>query len=423
VRPTLLTTLTGLALAAGTLTATAAGTAYAAETCFGLTPTIVAADRAAVVGTEGDDVIVATGVVSVDARGGDDALCVTDGSWISAGDGNDRVRSTGTGKRRVQLGSGSDHFEGSGARERIFAEEFDGFDGEGAAPATGADDTDTISTRGGKDRVFSGDWSRPNHDEVDLGSGEDSIRLAGGPGGTADVDGGRGSDSVDSKDGGALAYDLEQGTASAGGVQYAAITAFENAFVQAYLESVTVRGTDGPNEIWVTGRADVDAGAGRDTITLFGDPESVVGGRGRDQVVMTGYGDTDLEQPVRYDLRTGRYSRGEVRAPFETEDLRVYGTGARREDVTVLGSARRDVVTIGACGAVVRGAGGDDLLTSNAEQCERVPVTLYGGAGDDRLVGSVGRDVLIGNRGRDRAYGDQGRDRCRAEVERTCERD
>jgi Ca2+-binding RTX toxin-like protein len=420
VRSTMLTTLTGLALTAGTLTATTAGTAYAAETCFGLTPTIVASDRAAVTGTEGDDVIVTTGITSVDALGGDDTLCVTDSRWISAGDGNDRVRSTGTGKRVVLLGSGSDHFEGSGARERIFA---DGFDGEGATPGTGPDTTDTISTRGGKDRVFSGDWSQPNHDEVDLGGGEDSVVLAGGPGGTADVDGGRGSDSVDSKDGAALRYDLAQGTASAGGVQYAAIASFENVFVQAYLESVTVRGTDGPNDIWVTGRADVDAGAGRDIITLFGDPESVVGGPGRDHVVMTGYGDADLDQPVRYDLRTGRYSRGEVRAPFETETLRVYSTGARREDVTVLGSPRRDVVTMGACGAVVRGRGGDDLLSSNAEQCERVPVTLYGGAGHDRLRGSVGRDVLIGNGGRDRAYGDLGRDRCRAEVERTCELD
>ena len=419
-RPTTLTTtLTGLALAAGAMTATV-GPAHAAETCFGLAPTIVASDRTRVTGTEGDDVIVATGPIRLDALGGDDTICVEDGWWIDAGDGDDRVLSRkAQNGNRVILGSGSDAFFGSGARDRVYA---DVSDDEGTTLPGGPDDVDTIHTRGGADRVVSGDWSGPNRDRIDLGSGADTVTLASAAGGAAEVDGDGGTDTVVADGGADLGYDLAAGTASVGGSRYATLEDFENVFVQAERASVSVRGTDGPNDIFVTGRVSVDAGGGRDTMTLHGDLVSVVGGSGRDHVAMSGYGDFE-DVPVVYDLGGRTFTRGGEAVAFETESLRVYSTGGRREAVTVLGSSRRDVVTIGACGAVVRGGGGDDVLRSDAEQCSWVPVTAYGGAGDDRLRGSVGRDVLIGNGGRDRASGDLGRDRCRAEVERSCERD
>jgi Ca2+-binding RTX toxin-like protein len=421
VRPTttLITTLTGLALVAGATTATV-GAAHAAETCFGLAPTIVATDRANVTGTEGDDVIVATGPTRLDALGGDDTVCVEDGWWIDLGDGDDRVLSRKAQERnRVILGSGSDAFFGSGARDRVYA---DVSDDEGTTQPGGPDDVDTIHTRGGADRVVSGDWSGPNRDRIDLGSGADTVALASAAGGTAEVDGDGGTDTVVADGGADLGYDLAAGTASVGGHRYAALEEFEDVFVQARLESVSVRGTDGPNDIFVTGRVDVDAGGGRDTMTLHGDLESVVGGSGRDHVAIQGYGDYE-DIPVVFDLGARTFTRGGDPIAFETESLRVGTTGGVDEPVRVLGSVRRDVVTVGACGAVVLGRGGDDVLRSVAEQCERVPVALHGGAGDDRLRGSVGRDALIGNSGRDRASGGPGRDRCRAEVERSCERD
>ncbi|GGO68990.1 hypothetical protein [Nocardioides deserti] len=146
------------------------------------------------------------------------------------------------------------------------------------------------------------------------------------------------------------------------------------------------------------------------------------GGSGVDVVEVQGYSDPG-DLPVRYDLARRTFSRDGATVPFAAEKLLVRSTGALREDVLVLGTPRRDVVTMRACGGVVRCAGGPDVLRSDAEQCEGTRTVLRGGPGDDRLRGGVEGEVLIGGPGQDRAVGSDGIDRCRAEVERDCELD
>jgi Ca2+-binding RTX toxin-like protein len=56
---------------------------------------------------------------------------------------------------------------------------------------------------------------------------------------------------------------------------------------------------------------------------------------------------------------------------------------------------------------VVEGGAGNDLIDASAS---RVPVVLFGGSGNDRLVGSKFSDILIGGDGNDRLFGNRGND-------------
>ena len=417
---TRLTTAGVVVLAAAVLTPSAG--AGAEPTCFGLAPTIVAPPGTSEVhGTEGDDVIVAEDVDRVEALGGADAVCVAGARWVDAGDGNDRVHSLPTTARHwIVLGSGSDLFEGSDRRDRVYAELFDG---EDPYPGTGAENSDVIRTRDGSDVVTT---DGTDDDLVELGRGDDTVTWYAAGAGATRLAGGLGRDRAVVRvrfDGDSTtSFDLRDETSTIDGAHLADLESFEDLSVNASTGSVVqVRGTDGPNEIYAAGHADLAAGGGDDRLVIHGDPVSVLGGPGRDRVEVQGYSDFEDEAVV-YDLARRLFTRGDVVAPFATEELLVGTTGAIREDVRVLGTRRRDVVVTDACGSVVRGAGGDDLLQSIAEQCEGVPVTLRGGPGDDVLRGGAERDVLIGGTGRDRADGSTGIDRCRAEVETACER-
>lgn len=405
-----------------------AGAAWgsAAPLCFGLEPTVIGAPGAdEVVGTEGDDVIVATDVRSVRALGGDDTLCVTGARWLDAGDGDDRVRHRAPKQSWVVLGSGSDLFEGSDARDRVYAERFDG---EDSYPGEGPDNTDVVRTYGGRDSVTTtAGPDGPNRDRVSLGDGADRVTASGlAAGDDRRLRGGVGTDSLSFTAAGAagsdVVVDLDAGRATFDGEPVAVVDDFEDVVGRSGPVDLTVRGTDGPNAIHVTGAAAVDARGGRDRITVHGDPRAVRGGPGVDHVEVQGYSDFE-DLPVRYDLARRTFSRAGSTVPFATEKLLVRSTGALREDVLVIGTPRRDVVTMRACGGIVRGAGGPDVLRSDAEQCEDTRTVLRGGPGDDRLRGGVDGEVLIGGPGRDRAVGSDGTDRCRAEVERSCELD
>ena len=285
------TTLTGLVLATGALTAATAGAAQPAETCFGLAPTIVATDQDRVVGTEGPDVVVATDVGMITTLGGDDTICVTGGRWIDAGDGNDRVSSRVAQRgNMVILGSGSDLFEGSDARDRVRAE---AFDGSGPVAGQGAEDTDTVHTYGGKDRVLTGTSSQPNHDIVSLGSGRDTVRLAGGAGASAVVRGGRGADEIEMRGEGEVRIDLhlDRGTVEVDGERRAKAADFEDVQVAAYDGTVHVHGTRGRNLLSVVSRdSRIHAAGGRDRVLVFGCGSVARGGPGADVLVSTDEG-------------------------------------------------------------------------------------------------------------------------------------
>lgn len=420
---TSLAALTTTALPAAGLPATA-GTGTV-PTCFGLEATITApAGTERVEGTEGDDVLVVEDVEYVDGRGGDDTICTTGGGTVFADDGDDRVRTDNpTGWSETHLGSGSDLYEGSEGHDDVWAENSDDYSYD---PGPGPDNADVVRTYGGRDLVHVGDLGT-SADQVDLGAGNDRIDGTSPGAGDAQVAGGSGRDVYsiwmsDNPDA-TVAIDLAAGTATSDGVRFSTLTDFEDLGVRATDAAlVEVRGTDGPNRMRLFAEASVAAGAGDDHIALYGDPRMVVGGPGHDTTKVLNYSDARA-LPVVYDLRHEVFTRGDVTARFETEDLEVGSTGARLEHVRILGTSGADDIVAGACGAVVRGAGGDDRLRSDTFYCyDRSPATLYGGPGDDVLRGAEGKDVLLGGPGHDRALGGTGIDRCRAEVERGCER-
>lgn len=425
-RTTVIVSLVFLAVsAAGSTTAHSSR----ADTCFGLAPTVTGAPGARVVlGTEGDDVVIAADVEQVETFAGNDAICVAGSSRIDAGSGDDRVLSTAvTGGNLVVLGSGSDLFEGSSGDDEVWAEAVE--DGR-SSPGEEFANADTVRTDGGADLVHSGVWVHPNEDEIDLGSGPDTVHFSANSG-LARLTGGTGRDLVATwlvrAPMPAVTYDLEAGLASflvSGQEQaFAMLDGFEDVSVTVYTQTpVTVRGTSRSNRIFVQGSATVDAGGGSDDVVLRGDPDAVRGGPGRDRVTMAGYSDR-INKRVLYDLRLRTFSRGNRTVPFETEVLNVRGVDRRREHVRVIGSSRRDVITVAACGAAVRGGPGRDRLRVDSGRCGQVRTTLRGGTGADLVVGGRGREVLLGGAGYDSAVGRRGFDRCRAEVEKGCESD
>jgi hypothetical protein len=147
------------------------------------------------------------------------------------------------------------------------------------------------------------------------------------------------------------------------------VTASDFEDADLFAPNVTVRGTDGPNDIGLTACAGV--------VRLGGGDDSV-----RRQY------DSVFES----DLRCG-------------ETLVANGGGG---DDELSGTGGDDQLTGGSGRDVLAGLSGEDRLV--------------GGGGNDRLVGKADKDVLLGGKGRDTADGGTGRDRCKAERKQRCER-
>jgi Ca2+-binding RTX toxin-like protein len=89
---------------------------YAAAMCQGQPATI---EGTYVDGTEGNDVIVATGHGKVDAKGGNDLICI-DSGIVRTGPGDDSVVATGpSGLVSVELTGGNDSFINTGVGDSI----------------------------------------------------------------------------------------------------------------------------------------------------------------------------------------------------------------------------------------------------------------------------------------------------------------
>lgn len=328
-----------LALAAGVLTMTTGSSAYAVETCFGLTPTIVTAlGEGTVKGTEGDDVIIDAHGRSIDALGGNDAICSVGSRWISAGAGDDQVTVIDAAKGNFTfLGAGSDVYVGSDARDRVAAGRFDATEILEGEPG----DVDTISTLGGEDRVHSLAYSYPNADVIDLGAGPDSLRMIGTPGATFAVEGGAGSDDIAFDQyfvRADLTLDLGTGEVAFDAPSSARVTGFEGAYVSGR-DQVTLRGTNGGDVLGV------DAKDAR-VFGLGGDDRIRVGGCG---TVVRGNGGADeLESSYR---------------SCSSDPIALYGGGGRD---------------------TLRGRLGPDILIGNAGRD-----TARGGKGRDRCQAEV----------------------------------
>jgi hypothetical protein len=160
-------------------------------TCNGLAATIVGSPGTRVMGTEGDDVIVAASVLSVEAFGGDDTICVGDetgggsSSYIYDGPGDDYIDASQSTQRIAlfRLGDGDDTVIGSPFQDNLEV---------GHTNNSPDDGHDVIDTGLGDDRVGTGgtDGNNVVNDEINLGSDGGILRVFGTLGPDASLDGG-----------------------------------------------------------------------------------------------------------------------------------------------------------------------------------------------------------------------------------------
>ncbi len=142
----------------------------AAESCNGLTASVVGSPNGTLIGTAGDDVIVTKGATRVDSGAGNDSICVTGKGTavVNAGPGDDFVGArTHKGKSFISLGFGDDLFYGGDGNDRVWSQE--------ASNQSSPDDTDIIDTGGGDDYVISGSSTALNSDQITLGPGDDAL--------------------------------------------------------------------------------------------------------------------------------------------------------------------------------------------------------------------------------------------------------
>ncbi|WP_296603223.1 hypothetical protein [Nocardioides sp.] len=404
--------LAALTLVAGALVAPAPARADG-ETCRGQAATIVGHSGEAVHGTDGDDVIVTNGASETYAGPGDDTICVVGDfePYVDAGDGDDVVDATSIKSLRngvrVDLGRGSDTFEGANGRDEVTAGTLHADDG-----------IDHVATGRGKDTLTTGDATPVNHDDVDLGGGNDVLNLLS-ERNDGSLHGGPGLNRV------RLVFSTPRDRVvddRAGQVRVdGAVAAFWTGFHVSAIDgeqdaSVTYLGTEQDDHVEVNevGLRSADLGSGDDWLWLLrlGDAprDRIDGGTGHDSVLVYDPEAVDL------DLTRDRLSG------YRVIDNEYYRAVART--VSLRGSHRADTLSVDGCSVIVRGLGGDDDISwaDAGQACRRnTDLRLYGGRGADRLVGSPYDDHLDGGSGVDRVRGREGTDWCRGEFRRSCE--
>jgi Ca2+-binding RTX toxin-like protein len=421
----------------------------AADTCQGLTATVVGTPGQYVLtGTEGDDVIVTNGAGPTLGLGGNDLVCVTGGTSpllqvsVDAGAGDDVVDASAVNNSvTVELGAGSDTYTGSPYDETVHG---------GTSPYDGGPEVDTerdtITTgAGGDDFVVSGsDPAVPNGDDVVLGADDgagfgSNVSWTGLMAAGARLEGGGGARLAFGVGSGAVVVDAATGTLTEDGRAVLRWTGFDRYTTGGSKvptpSSFTFLGTDRAEELDLrfpdahTTRQRIDMGGGDDTLGLGHDNNlgargsRYIGGPGNDHAALWGGRrvDLDLELERIKTVRGGTTIRSTFTG-FETQLV-----GAR--NLVLKGTDKADDLRFYACRATVRGRGGaDDIRQSRGDdyfeaglRCNPRKFRLYGGGGKDVLRGSTDNDVLVGGRGRDTINGNGGRDRCSGERLKSCE--
>ena len=425
-------TLLVVALVTGLLAATHfyALAGATAETCRGLTATLVGSPDAVLTGTPGPDVVVTNGARSVVTGDGDDVVCTTNTPArssgvdveVDAGPGDDVVDTTaerGNPVAGTTLGDGDDAFDGGPPDDSVDARDAG---------------HDTVRTGGGNDFVGTGSGTGVDADFVDTEASGDQLFVDGTVSVVSQLSGGDGRDNlvVNVPSAGRWVFDNRTGE-----VRHDGVTTWRWAHVEQFFFGQTkavgrISFVGGPEEelLYVTTSAFAGArlGAGNDDVyvgspRLAGRP-AVRAGAGRDHLFLLPYGtqapvhraELDLGSgPLRYVDRKGRRTSLLVTG-FEGAD--VHGRSVR-----IIGSRRDDTLVAWSCDVELQGRAGQDYL-GMLTQDECGPSSrraFFGGPGDDRLIGSGHADLLVGGPGRDRADGNEGRDRCAAEVRTSCE--
>jgi len=379
----------------------------------------------------------------VRALRGDDVICVTAPMRVVAGPGDDLVDTRGNDgpTATVDLGEGDDTFVGGAGEDTVYAGG-DPFAADGPpAPDIGVD---TIATGPGEDRVSSGSDDTVNPDRLDLGEGDDGVRLEGRPASDFALALGTGGNRVelDITASTALSWLVghRDGLQREPGETVLGWTGSVGSFYFHGFQTpgTTLRfvGTDSAETVLAYPFGpelglSVDLGRGDDTVfdlSIHRNPGSTfTGGAGRDSLVLNRYDDYGDGWPfdrVYVDLTRRRLDYDQ---PADTPDVTVTGferVQASGPFVSLKGDSRDNELTSYGCQTTVIGGDGADLLTAPGDRflCGPGEASIRGGGGGDHLVGGPGNDVLLGGPGRDRADGRLGQDTCRAEVTRHCER-
>ena len=149
--------------------------AVAAEMCQGRPATLVGSPDTALVGTDGDDVIVTKGSRVILALDGNDRVCVTGKSGlVYAGFGDDVVDTTTASSGRSFLGPGADTYLGGPGTDFVKAA---GNPGNGAA--IGDQEVDVIDVGAGSATIYSGAPGKGNADTITVGDGTSTVYWSG----------------------------------------------------------------------------------------------------------------------------------------------------------------------------------------------------------------------------------------------------
>ena len=358
------------------------------------------------IGSAADNAIVALGIaaaVRFEGRGGADLLVGGSGAdTLLGGDGNDSV-SGGAGNDTIEGGEGVDSLAGGLGDDWIY----------------GGTGNDVISGDGGSD-ILLGD------------EGDDAFLFAvGEPGGSTQVYGGAGTDTIILRGGGA-SIDLSINGGSAGGVAISTnlieniqfdgsvdsgggarlgIGSAGNNVIAAVgiLASVTFEGRGGDDLLIGGGGADsLLGGDGADTLNGAGGNDSLNGGDGTDTALFTGNrsaytitlsaGVTTVTGPDGTDSVTNVERLQFADGLFDP-------AGAPLTPGPVNGTAGADTLNGTPFVDVINGLGGDDVINGLAGDD-----TIDGGEGNDAIAAGTGNDTVRGGAGNDVISGDGGSD-------------
>jgi Ca2+-binding RTX toxin-like protein len=311
----------------------------------------------------------------VDGGTGDDTLYTNTNTFAEAygGDGNDTIYSHGL----TFGGAGNDLIviQGSYYGGWVYGEAGDDDITASASGSSvaGGDGADKISGDAGADTLFSGNRDPASATiQDDMGREHDVLAGFGGndilyAGYGDDVDGGSGSDTLRLSLGGATFGQ----TFSTAGIASGQSSTYAGGTINSIEKLVYLRGSEFGDALTLATQAElltVDAGAGVDVITSFESSVSVNGGLGDDRFVSGRAGDI-------FDGGAG----------FDTVDYSGYGSAVT---VSLLGQT---------------GAGGDQLMNTEAVIGSAFGDNLTGDANTNTLRGGSGDDTLDGGGGADTA--------------------
>lgn len=397
-----------------------------AETCRGITATMVGSPGLPLNGTDDRDVMVTNGASTVGGYGGDDLVCVTGGTpYVDTAAGSDTVDAGGSGGAAVTvfLGQGPDRYFGGTGQDNVTT--------SGTASARD-DDDDTVLTYGGNDVVVTGSPNQPNGDTVDLGDGDDVVDFLGTEAlRSGAIAGGTGADLVyfDLAGTGDWVLDNTRGVGRRGDrnvLNWTSMERFDLVPTQGRFQFIGSDATElldisDPATATAHAAASVSMAGGDDVVTV--DPETAIGsvydgGLGTNTFVATSPGGT-----LSVDLTRSRFDVGSPGPAGEAGVVNFQNATITATIAGAKGSSAANRLLLRGCTLVGKGLKGKDHLEGSAGGLPCTPrAKMIGGKGHDKLIGTSGKDTLIGGKGNDRADGRRAKDKCRAEKRKSCER-